>query len=234
VLKSVDMAAVPESAAANYKNGYRGYTPQGTNGVTNYYNYYYPVHLNETLKKFDAKFETNGFFRAGAEICSMWLYPALAPNNGTLSNNVISTYLTNPARPVVSDASNSISNIYNWWYAYPGTTRKGLTGANVRARPYVGIYPNITTKSNTYQIHYRVQTLKQTASAHPSDWSTWKDPSAGGITDKVVGESRGSAIIERYIDPSDQNIPDFASATNTNTMDAYYRFRVFNAKQFTP
>ena len=242
VLKSVDMAAVPERSAGNYKYGYRQYTPQGTNGVTNYYSYYYPVHLNETLKKFDAKFATNGFFRVGAEICSMWLYPALAPNNGTISNNVISTYLTNPARPVVSDASNSIVNIYNWWYANPGTTRKGLTGANVRARPYAGIYANITTKSNTYQIHYRVQTLKQTPSAHPSDWKTWKDPSAGGITDKVVGELRGSAVIERYIDPSDSNIPDFTTNVKSGggieisapTMDAYYRFRVFSAKQFTP
>jgi hypothetical protein len=242
VLKSVDMAAVPESSAANYKNGYRQYSFQGTNGATNYYSYYYPVHLNETLKKFDAKFATNGFFRAGAEICSMWLYPALAPNNGKLSNSIISTYLTNPAVPVVKDDSNSLANIRAWWYANPGTTRKGLTGANVRARPYVGIYGNITTKSNTYQIHYRVQTLKQTATAHSSDWSAWIDPSAGGITDKVVGESRGSAVIERYIDPSDPNIPDFAKYFATNNasvdpsmcMDAYYRFRVLNLKQFTP
>ena len=246
VLKSVDMAAVPDNAMASYKNGFRYYTYMGTNGATNYYSYYYPIHLNQTLAKFDAKFASNGFFRAGAEICSMWLYPALAPNNGTTAANVSSTYATNPATAVVSDTGTNLTNIRNWWYANPGTTRKGLTGANVRARPYMGIYANITTKSNTYQIHYRVQTLKQTATAHPSDWSTWEDPAAGGITDKVIGESRGSAVIERYIDPSDPNIPDFAanfvssgggsgaSVANTNTMDAYYRFRVFNAKQFTP
>jgi len=155
------------------------------------------------------------------------------------TNNIISTYLTNPATAVVSDASNSVANIRNWWYANPGTTRKGLTGANVRARPYAGIYPNITTKSNTYQIHYRVQTLKQTPTAHPSDWSTWIDPSRGGITDKVLAEQRGSAVIERYIDPSDPEHPDFATnfvspLANTNTMSDYYRYRVFNAKQFTP
>jgi uncharacterized protein (TIGR02600 family) len=246
VLKSVDMAAVPENAIGSYKNGFRNYTYMGTNGATNYYSYYYPIHLNQTLAKFDAKFASNGFFRAGAEICSMWLYPALAPNNGTTAANVSSTYATNPATAVVSDTGTNLTNIRNWWYANPGTTRKGLTGANVRARPYMGIYANITTKSNTYQIHYRVQTLKQTSTAHGSSWTTWIDPAAGGITDKVIGESRGSAVIERYIDPSDPNIPDFAanfassgggsgaSVANTNTMDAYYRFRVFNAKQFTP
>ena len=172
----------------------------------------------------------------------MWLYPALAPNNGTMSNNIISSYQTNPAVPIISDPTNSLANIRNWWYANPGTTRKGLTGANVRNRPYANLYANITTKSNTYQIHYRVQTLKQTATAHSSDWSAWIDPSAGGITDKVVGESRGSAVIERYIDPSDPNIPDFAKYFATNNvsvdpsmcMDAYYRFRVLNSKQFTP
>ena len=247
VLKSVDMAAVPDNAMSSYKNGFRSYTYMGTNGATNYYSYYYPIHLNQTLAKFDAKFASNGFFRAGAEICSMWLYPALAPNNGTKAATVSSTYATNPAIPVVSDTGTNLTNIRNWWYANPGSTRKGLTGANVRARPYMGIYANITTKSNTYQIHYRVQTLKQTATAHSSDWSTWKDPAAGGISDKVIGESRGSAVIERYIDSSDPTIPDFAanfvssasggsgvSLGSTNSMDAYYRFRVFNAKQFTP
>lgn len=246
VLKSVDMAAVPDSAMAQYKNGYRQYTPQTTNIPNNYYSYYYPIHLNETLKKFDAKFATNGFFRAGAEICSMWLYPALSPNNGTAASSLSSTYLTNPATPVVSDASNSLTNIRNWWYANSGTTRKGLTGANVRARPYAGIYPNITTKSNTYQIHYRVQTLKQTPTAHSSDWSTWIDPSNSGFTDRIIGEQRGSTMVERYIDPSDPSIPDFAanfvasgggnaaSVGGTSTMDAYYRFRIFNAETFTP
>jgi hypothetical protein len=65
-------------------------------------------------------------------------------------------------------------------------------------------------------------------------WSTWIDPAAGGITDKVIGEQRGSAVIERYIDPSNTVLPDFASPTNSVTMDDYYSYRVFNAKQFTP
>lgn len=247
VLKSIDFAAVPENQISQYKNGFRQFNYEGTNGTgpsaTNYYAFRYPVHLNQTLQQFDAKFSTNGFFRAGAEICSMWLYPALAPNNNGGLTNPASLAWANLA----SDTGGSINNILNWWYGNPGTTRKGLTGSNKRAEPYAAIYGNITTKSNTYQIHYRVQTLKQTSTAHGSSWSTWIDPGAGGITDKVIGEQRGSAVIERYIDPGNTNIPDFASlfsaggsgggaglGAGTNTMDAYYQYRVFNAKQFTP
>jgi hypothetical protein len=233
VLKAVDLVAVPENQIQNYKMGFRNFSYEGTNGVgssaTNYYAFRYPVHLNQTLQQFDAKFATNGFFRAGAEICSMWLYPALAQNNASTNGG-----LTNSVTPVVSDTPGSFTNIFNWWYGNPGTTRKGLTGSNKRAEPYTALYGNITTKSNTYQIHYRVQTLKQTSTAHGSGWSTWIDPAAGGITDKVIGEQRGSAVIERYIDPSNTALPDFASPTNSVTMDDYYSYRVFNAKQFTP
>ena len=242
VLKSVDLVAVPDSAANTYKYFSWGRTFNSPpNGTTNNFYYHYPIHLNQTLQQFTSKFATNGFFRSGAEICSVWLYPGLAPGAGGLATNTA----TLASATLSGDVNGTTSNIYNWWYANLGTTRKGLTGVNMRQRPYTAIYPNITTKSNTYQIHYRVQTLKQTVTAHGSDWSTWKDPASGGITDKVIAEQRGSAVIERYIDPNDPTIPDFASSvtsgaggavsiSSTNSMDAYYRFRVFNAKQFTP
>ncbi len=35
-----------------------------------------------------------------------------------------------------------------------------LTGDNLRERPYANIYPRLTTKSNTYTVHYKVQALK--------------------------------------------------------------------------
>jgi hypothetical protein len=201
----------------------------GTSG--NFY-FNYPIQATETLRQFTNRFGSNDLFRSPSEICALWLYPAKQPT-AALPN--VTNALTN------WDSANA--NIKNWWYAGPGTTRKGLTGDNIRERPYNYLYPRLTTKSNTYQIHYRVQTLKQTATAHPSDWAGWIDPVAGGITDKVIGESRGSAVIERFIDSSDTTLPDFttfvssgggASVASTNTMDAYYKFRVFNAKQFTP
>jgi len=68
------MAAVPDNAMTQYKNGYRQYTPQTSAWPINYYSYYYPIHLNETLKKFDAKFATNGFFqRRGRDLLDVAL-----------------------------------------------------------------------------------------------------------------------------------------------------------------
>jgi len=201
--------------------------------------FHYPIHVGETLKQFDARFTSTAggdLFRSPSEICALWLYPATQPTQLSPLN------VTNPL--VNWDAANA--NIKQWWYANAGTTRKSLTGDNIRERPYSYIYPRLTTKSNTYQIHYRVQTLKQTPTAHGSgNYSTWIDPGAGtGTADKVLGEVRGSAIIERYIDPSDTTIPDFAGQVSTsglgvlsqpaNIMDTYYKFRVISMKQFNP
>ena len=241
VLKSIDITAVADQDADHYKyyGSGRNIPNAPPNSPTNNYYYRYPVHLDQTLDQFSAKFSTNGFFRSGAEICSMWLYPAVSPNGASAS------YATNPAVPLVTDTPGSNTNIFSWWYANPGTTRKGITGANMRTRPYTGIYGNITTKSNTYQIHYRVQTLRQTPNAHGSgNYATWIDPAAGGFTDKVLGDIRGSAVIERFIDPGSSVLPDFAAQvavngakalTNpANVIDSYYQYRILNSKTFAP
>jgi hypothetical protein len=244
VLKSVQISAVRDDDGPNYKYMRNGTADNRTispstnfNPATNNYSYRFPVHLDNTLKQFDDKFATNGFFRSGAEICSVWLYPAVAPAKDKPLNPSIAYENVN-----YDTANTSISN---WWYSKPGISRKGMTGNNSREKPYMAIYPNITTKSNTYQIHYRVQTLKQTPFAHPSDWAKWVEPGSGsGASDKITGDLRGSAIIERYIDATDEKIPDFAgniasggnNAINslTNSLDPYYRYRVINSRFFTP
>lgn len=241
VLKSIDITAIADKDAGNYKyyGAGRNIPNAPPNLPTNNYFYRYPVHLDQTLRQFSAKFSTNGFFRSGAEICTMWLYPAVAPNGASPA------YAANPSIPLVTDAPGSNDNIMNWWYANPGTTRKGVTGANMRARPYAGIYGNITTKSNTYQIHYRVQTLKQNPNAHASDnYAAWIDPTAGGFTDKILGDIRGSAVIERYVDPGNTGLPDFAGevaakgagalSNPANIIDSYYQYRILNSRTFNP
>ena len=107
-----------------------------------------------------------------------------------------------------------------------------LTGANSREAPYNQIYPRITTKSNTFQVHFRVQVLTQTT----ADTAAGVFDSSKG--DSIGGEYRGSSIIERYIDP-DANIPDFATAfgnspTAANTLDSYYKVRILNTTAFDP
>jgi hypothetical protein len=110
-----------------------------------------------------------------------------------------------------------------------------LTGDNSRERPYADIYPRLTTKSNTYTIHMRVQTLQKLnsdADMQPNSppGQTWTEGS-----DVITGEYRGSETIERFVDPSNSNIPDYVTAGLTaSPIGQFYRFRVVNAKQFAP
>ncbi len=234
LLKSVLITAVPESAGGDYKNTGLGSFANtcATNG-NNFY-FHYPINPNDTLAQFTNRFSQNDLFHSPSEICSVWLYPAQQP---TTANGFVAT---NPLSSITYTPGNA--NIKGWWYNSPGVGRMGLTGDNIRERPYNYLYPRLTTKSNTYRIHYWVQTLKQTPTAHPTagSWNTWIDPGSGsGISDKITGDLRGSAVIERYIDPSRTDIPDFTTNVSSSSisgapMDSYYQFRVFNAKQFTP
>lgn len=106
------------------------------------------------------------------------------------------------------------------------------TGDNMRERPYAHIYPRLTTKSNVYTVHMRCQAIKKgpVSAANPVNKF---DP----VKDQVVGEYRGSAIIERFIDPNDQNLANFNQTKDNNLgekVDGYYRYRIVATKQFSP
>ena len=103
---------------------------------------------------------------------------------------------------------------------------KRITGDNVRETPYKHLYPLLTTKSNTYTVHFRVQALKKVPSTPATVWDETKD--------KVVGEYRGSTTIERYINPNESSIPDFAANPAENNLERFYKWRVLNNRQFAP
>ena len=100
------------------------------------------------------------------------------------------------------------------------------TGDNMRERPYSHIYPRVTTKSNTYTIHMRCQAIKKTAGTRADEFNS--------KLDKVAGEYRGSATIERFIDPNDIYLRDYKATDATSSVDQFYRFRVVSTKQFLP
>ena len=110
----------------------------------------------------------------------------------------------------------------------------GLVGDNVRERPYTNIYGQLTTKSNTFTVYYTVQSLKN---AEPAALQNQWNENQG----VVLGEYRGSATMERYIDPN-QTIPDFAANPGSATVDgsvatgqsSYYKWRVVESHQFAP
>ena len=103
-----------------------------------------------------------------------------------------------------------------------------VTGDNTRENPYASIYAKLTTKSNTYTVHMRVQALKQKTAATAADYETWKENS-----ESIVAEYRGSTLLERYLDSTAQ-FPDFTSATSTVSVEDFYKFRVISTKRFAP
>ncbi|XHR27118.1 MAG: Verru_Chthon cassette protein A [Chthoniobacteraceae bacterium] len=105
-----------------------------------------------------------------------------------------------------------------------------LTGDNLRERIYTTLYPRLTTKSNTYTVHFRAQALHKSPNSTPGTWTEGRD--------LVTGEYRGSTTIERFINSNSTAIPDYAGDTSqisgTNTLDNYYKWRVVENRQFAP
>lgn len=174
----------------------------------------YPIHPGETLKQFDHRFAAGDAFRSPSEICSLFLYPAAQPNSSNPEA---------PESPLVTwDQSNT--NISTWWYNDPGGSRKAVTADNMRERPYASLYPQLTTRSNTYTVHFRVQTVQKVPSTQHNVWVEERD--------RVVSEFRGASTVERYIDPAEPGLPD--AALGDVSLDDYYRYRILDLKRFAP
>ena len=106
-----------------------------------------------------------------------------------------------------------------------------LTGDNSKERPYARIYPKLTTKSNTYTVHYRVEVLKKKPNSAAATWTEGQD--------KVLSTYRGSTTIERYVTPGDPALPDYASMaglppTGVDALPNFYKFRIVGELQFNP
>lgn len=227
VMKSEEPLMLPNSASKIYKlwdhetNDYTGYNLPNSaanmaattdanlktlrlewgkafNGQAPYDKMRRPINMDETLKQFDERFAAGDIYRSASEICEMHLV-----RDGELLTDYTAT------------GSNNI------W------SKCLITGENTRERPYTNIYARTTTRSNTYQVHYRVQLLQKARSTSASKWNETKD--------RITAEQRGSVLLERYLDPNDPNLPDYvANPAAAGALDDYYRFRVIGKKLFTP
>lgn len=171
------------------------------------------IDIDETLKGFKQRFSENRPFRSASEICEMFLIPQ--------------------GKTVANPASIG-SEMRAWWDDYK------LTGDNLREKPYTHIYSRLTTKSNSYTVHVRVQALKKVVSdPNQSQWNEKRD--------RVVGEYRGSFAIERFIDPNDPELKAFnetffgdteynadGTVQKTGQIDPFYKFRIVSTKKFSP
>ena len=107
------------------------------------------------------------------------------------------------------------------WY---GSAFAGV-GDNVRERPYADLYSRLTTKSNCFKVFYTVQVLQNPPANPPATWNE--------DTGVVLGEQRGSATVERYIDPTETTLPDYASAPAAPSLETFYRWRIVESDAFT-
>ncbi len=157
----------------------------------------YPLNIRETLLAMDGYLaaQEQAVFRSATEFCGVPLVPA------TGSPAITST------------------TVGAWWQQYQ------LTGNNSRERPYASIYPLLTTRSNTYQMHVRVQAIQ-------------RSKAAGRLN--VRGEYRGAVLFERTLDPHDRR---FAAAEGETEMkidpdavslEPYFKFRTLLFKSFEP
>ena len=162
-----------------------------------------PIDLTATLKAFDTKF-------------------AKTDNSENIFRSASQICEMNLVPPGETDSSMAA-----FW-----KTKFAFTGDNLREKPYVDLYSRLTTKSNTYTVHVRVQALKKAPGTQADQWV--------GAKDRVVGEYRGSSILERYIDVNDPGLPDFATkfaanpTDSTLNIDQYYKMRVVSTKRFAP
>jgi len=137
------------------------------------------------------------------------------------SGNVFLTPSEITELPLVPTGSTLASTAAFW-------NQRRFTGENIKERPYATIYPRLTTKSNVFNVHYRVQTLRKRPGSDPKVWNEG--------TDVSVAQLRGNTLIERFIDMNrKEGVPDFALPTNAKiNAETLYRFRILANQEFNP
>ncbi len=95
-----------------------------------------------------------------------------------------------------------------------------LTGDNSKERPYAHLYSRLTTRSNTYRVHFIAQSLVQARSADAGTFDSRRD--------RVTATTSGSALLTRQLDLSDPSLPDYQtpSPEAQPSLERFYRWRI--------
>jgi uncharacterized protein (TIGR02600 family) len=201
--------------------------------TTNQKFWHRPIDVTKTLYQFERKFRHsasgsnhlaarfNGLFRSPSQICEIHLIPDVsrgASSGGETLGSVASIS--------ESTSGTALQNVMDTFWL-----NHSPTGDNTRERPYSNLYNRVTTRGNTFRVHMRAQVIRKARSVAPDTF----DP----VKDAVLGEYRGSSLIERYIDPTDTSatIPDYAASTNPLSLpplETFYKFRTLESKRFSP
>lgn len=121
----------------------------------------------------------------------------------------------------------TLNNMPDFWET------NSYTGDNVREKPYANLLAKLTTKSNSYSVHVVAQALKKGSGSAAS-------AAVYGLkADRVTAEWKGTFVVERFLDPNDPQLPDFAGEASladwTNAKyngDSYYQTRVLQVREW--
>jgi len=155
------------------------------------------IDIPSTLKLIDKEvFDEKRVFLTPSQICEHYLVPEQVVPAGA-----------EPMKEMVED----------FWKQHR------LTGDNSKEQPYAHLYSRLTTRSNTYRVHFVAQALRKARSTHPASFDSGKD--------NVLSTFRGSCLIERQIDPERADLPDYLSvpadpATPHPALDKFANWRV--------
>ena len=184
--------------------------------------FHQPINAARTLSIMHERFKAGtpldqmshvGLFRTASEFTEVHLVPDDSTNYQFLGLPKRESELKS------ANARQAISAMRQFWQEH------ALTGDNAKERPYTNIYQKITTKSNVFRIYFKTQTIKKARSLSPDEFDSTKDT--------VTAEYQGSALIERYLDFTNDVFPDYASlGLGQLSLEHFYRYRVIDMKQF--
>jgi len=108
------------------------------------------------------------------------------------------------------DVFRASSEIAEMWLVPEGATleqmpsfwaRHRLTGDNSKERPYANIYPHLTTRSLTFDLHIVVEEIEKAQSTPPNQF-------VPGV-DVIAGRDQRTLPLTGRIDPRDPGMPDY-------------------------
>ncbi len=161
-----------------------------------------PINVKQTLRQIEQRLADNKPFISASEICDIPLIPGDLPGRASVGIEDSTSLSTFP------------SKLTAFWETHK------LTGDNSLERPYAYIYPRLTTKSNTFTVHVRAQSL--TTSPKSAQVGEFDEAS-----NAVNAEFRGSFVIERYLDPNTQSFDE----SDPSAVLGPYKIRVVETKQ---
>lgn len=91
-----------------------------------------------------------------------------------------------------------------------------LTGDNTKEKPYAHLLPRLTTRSNTYRVHFIAESLRKTRGTAPETF----DPER----DRVTARKQGSTLLRRRLNLDRGDIPDYQTDAGGKPLDAFYEW----------